>query len=139
MLNSEDAWNSLAFSLCPDEVLPSSFQVHVQGLSRFGSLSIACAKSMWSGSDTEREETIIVCKEAISERKDPLESIKDAPDVDIVYGSRQAGCQERPMRVEGHDGILPLGGSASKAEQYQSGFHKPKALSLHVHALLALR
>ncbi len=118
MLNSQEAWNSFAFPLCPDEVLPSSFQVHVQGLSRFRSLCIACAKGMWSGSETEREEAVIVRKKAISERKDPLEPIEDAPDVHIMYGSWKASCQQRPMRVEGHHGVLRLGRPASRADEY---------------------
>ena len=131
MLNSPDAWDSLAFPLCPDEVLPSGFQVHVQGLSRFRSLSITCAEGMWSGSETESEEAVIVRKKAVPKRKDPLGPIEDAPDVDIMYGTWKASCQQRPMGVEGHHGVLRLGCPASRAEEeYQT----PET-SFQVHAL----
>jgi len=52
---------------------------------------------MWSGSEPEREEAVVVRKKAISERKDPLKPIEDAPNIDIMYGSWKASCQQRPM------------------------------------------
>ncbi len=87
----------------------ASFQLYRQGLSWFRPFSVACTEGVWARSETERKKSIVMHKETISERKYSFGAVEDTAEIDIVCSSRNTACKNRPVRVEGHYGILAFG------------------------------